>query len=339
MLTSVTETQWSLIDIKGNHYYSIYPIEFGLATIGRLPDNTIFLEDRVLSRHHARIDIQEPNGPITLVDLGSANGTMLHGKKILAPCQLSFGDVITFGANTELKLLTTKSVEMTQHHQLFHQHNLSPGANYFNREYFDFTLNQAIRRKLIGGQNVSLIKMSVDRYTDLKKEHGPLAMTTMKALLAKIVTQYLATLKAKRYIFATTGEEELAIMLLNQNIKQSMDIGLAIIEQFNGVTVNYENKKFAPRLIFGVASVRQGVQNVSEIHNRVDSAINNVRNEGSDHTLAYFSEPTHNLPIPKNHHDNEDEEGNGKTTFVNLSEDLNNFSPSQLRFLRGFTLD
>lgn len=48
--------------------------------IGRGPDNTIVLEHGLVSRHHARLDLQ--NGQVILIDVGSANGTVVTGSKI-----------------------------------------------------------------------------------------------------------------------------------------------------------------------------------------------------------------------------------------------------------------
>ncbi len=73
----------------------------GGATIGRSPDNSIRIEDTLLSRRHAQIELK--NGGFWLTDLGSSNGTFVNGERLTAPRELRTGDEITFG-NTHLSV-------------------------------------------------------------------------------------------------------------------------------------------------------------------------------------------------------------------------------------------
>ncbi len=68
------------------------------ATVGRLPENTIYIPDERLSREHARIDFQD--GKFVLTDLGSRNGTAVNGALISTPQPLNNGDTIELGSNT-----------------------------------------------------------------------------------------------------------------------------------------------------------------------------------------------------------------------------------------------
>ena len=49
-------------------------------TIGRAPDNTLVLDDPLISKHHARIDVS-PNG-LVVTDLGSTNGIYVEGQRV-----------------------------------------------------------------------------------------------------------------------------------------------------------------------------------------------------------------------------------------------------------------
>jgi DNA-binding response OmpR family regulator len=61
-------------------------------TIGRWQDNDIIIDDRWVSRHHARVRRQ---GEQYLVeDLGSKNGTMVSGQRIAGPTRLGDGDEV-----------------------------------------------------------------------------------------------------------------------------------------------------------------------------------------------------------------------------------------------------
>jgi hypothetical protein len=74
-------------------------------TIGRAADNVIRIDDRRVSRHHARIVTRE--GGLVLVDLGSTNGTWVGGLRI-SEIALGVGDRIEIGRGAaELRLEAT----------------------------------------------------------------------------------------------------------------------------------------------------------------------------------------------------------------------------------------
>lgn len=69
--------------------------EHAALTIGRDPANDVVLEDSSLSRNHARLTWRD--GTAMLEDLGSRNGTLVNGDRILEPRQVRGGDEILFG--------------------------------------------------------------------------------------------------------------------------------------------------------------------------------------------------------------------------------------------------
>lgn len=83
------------LDISGVRY----PVPDGGLTIGRSSDSALHLADEVVSRQHARIELQR--GAFTLVNLNSANGTFVHGRRIQERL-LRDGDEIRIGRNQML---------------------------------------------------------------------------------------------------------------------------------------------------------------------------------------------------------------------------------------------
>ncbi len=64
--------------------------------IGRLPVCEIFLDENVVSRRHA--EVYSINSKYHVHDTGSRNGTMVNGKRITQPTELSPGDIIGVGS-------------------------------------------------------------------------------------------------------------------------------------------------------------------------------------------------------------------------------------------------
>ncbi len=69
-----------------------FPIP-GTLLVGREQDCDLIIDDKLLSRHHARLRLED--GALTVEDLGSANGTFVNGQRI-EHCLLQAGDEIRF---------------------------------------------------------------------------------------------------------------------------------------------------------------------------------------------------------------------------------------------------
>ncbi len=74
------------------------PLAKDRVTIGRSRESDIFLPDQWLSRHHA--EIRAASGGFAVVDLGSKNGTLVNGVRIVEGRPLRHGDTITLGEHT-----------------------------------------------------------------------------------------------------------------------------------------------------------------------------------------------------------------------------------------------
>src|SRR5882672_8700422 len=66
-------------------------------TLGRHPDNTIQILDRIVSKNHCHID-SGADGRFVLKDLGSLNGTFINGDRVSGERALQSGDEISLGS-------------------------------------------------------------------------------------------------------------------------------------------------------------------------------------------------------------------------------------------------
>ena len=79
-----------------------------VSAVGRTDENDISLPDISISRHHARLH-QQNDGSYVLQDLGSSNGTHVHGRRVNRPVRILIGDRVHFG-NIECILSQTTGV-------------------------------------------------------------------------------------------------------------------------------------------------------------------------------------------------------------------------------------
>ena len=63
--------------------------------IGREADGPLQLDDRQVSRRHARVTPREARAWVE--DLGSTNGTFVNGARVTTPRRLGKGDVVRVG--------------------------------------------------------------------------------------------------------------------------------------------------------------------------------------------------------------------------------------------------
>jgi pSer/pThr/pTyr-binding forkhead associated (FHA) protein len=72
----IVKTSWYLVASSGPSSISAFQLVGPSITIGRTSDNDIVLDDNMVSRHHARLELQA--NTYVLTDLGSANGTWVN---------------------------------------------------------------------------------------------------------------------------------------------------------------------------------------------------------------------------------------------------------------------
>lgn len=70
---------YALVVAKGTRSGMTWVLPAGVTTVGRHPDNDIFLDDITVSRHHCRF-ISGPDG-LEVEDSGSTNGTYVNGRR------------------------------------------------------------------------------------------------------------------------------------------------------------------------------------------------------------------------------------------------------------------
>jgi pSer/pThr/pTyr-binding forkhead associated (FHA) protein len=92
----------SLFVSAGPNRGELYVFKGDETVIGRDPGCSFQLTDERISRRHIRIIVDHnenaPTGRHVLIDLGSANGTVVNGAKVAGPVLLKDGDQIDLGA-------------------------------------------------------------------------------------------------------------------------------------------------------------------------------------------------------------------------------------------------
>jgi len=91
---------WTITVRSPNAEPRQYTLKPGNNTIGRMSGNDIVILDPSASRFHAKIEYDEDDGSLSLIDLGSTNGTFINRDRITEPRPLNEQDLIRIGQHT-----------------------------------------------------------------------------------------------------------------------------------------------------------------------------------------------------------------------------------------------
>jgi pSer/pThr/pTyr-binding forkhead associated (FHA) protein len=80
---------------RGDDFLEEIPLSRAVMGLGRHPQNDIVLDDRSLSRFHARVERRGDR--FVVVDCGAQNGVHLNGERVVGESELAAGDRITLG--------------------------------------------------------------------------------------------------------------------------------------------------------------------------------------------------------------------------------------------------
>lgn len=89
-----------LVIIDGPLAGTTMPLGNGQITLGRAAGNSVVLDDEFVSSHHARIFRDPGSGGWAIEDLGSTNGTVVGGKKLIEAAVLPARVPVRIGATT-----------------------------------------------------------------------------------------------------------------------------------------------------------------------------------------------------------------------------------------------
>lgn len=138
----------------------------GVYIIGRSRSADFLINDRSASRRHARVTVT--SGQTQLEDLGSKNGTLVNGARLVGSRRLNVGDRITIG-NQHFTLSTAASHdEDTSHSLIVEDAEWGPSSDQTERtlDLLDVLINEQVRGREQAVALAQLVVTSVDEMLD-----------------------------------------------------------------------------------------------------------------------------------------------------------------------------
>jgi two-component system, cell cycle response regulator len=165
-LPSRTEEGFALYVLRGSQAGAVYMLEQESVMLGRSQDADLKLGEEGVSRLHARFAMD--SGSVSVVDLGSRNGTFVNGERISEPHGLLDGDQIAIG-NVVLRFAVQPVGEIKLAHDTYEASVRDPLTSLYNRRYAELLLEEATRND--AGYR-SLCMLHIDGLHEINERQG-----------------------------------------------------------------------------------------------------------------------------------------------------------------------
>ena len=193
-----------MLVFEGAQLVAALPVVEGELLVGRAPECSLRVHDPEVSRRHCSIACS--GGAVALQDLGSANGTFLHGQRVGA-AQVEHGDVATLG-QVLLKFVRMGSPEWEVHCALFEQIYSDELTGLLNRRGLRLRTD-ALLATLPAGTPLALLMLDLDRFKQVNDRFGHVAGDQA---IRDAGAQLRAALPSDT-VAARLGGEEFAVLL------------------------------------------------------------------------------------------------------------------------------
>lgn len=218
--------------------------------IGRAVESGIFVDDRSLSRSHARIDIL-PVG-VSIIDLGSTNKTLVNGQTLppLVPCELKDNDQIKTG-NVIFKFLEKGNIEAVANQALFEKASRDALTGAFSKGSLLERGPELMKRSDVLNEPISAIVFDIDHFKKINDTYGHPGGDVVLKELGRIVSQKLIR---SNDFFARFGGEEFVLILPGATLKVAGEIAERIRTTVENHEFLFEEKRIFVTISIGVAT-------------------------------------------------------------------------------------
>jgi diguanylate cyclase (GGDEF)-like protein len=238
-----------LIVISGRQMGQVFQITARESSIGRADDADLRIRDASISRHHAAVYL-DGESRCRVRDLGSTTGTFVNGCRI-QDAELTAGDRIQLGRQTILKLEYHRRFEKEVCAQPSEKGTRDPLTDTFNRRYLDQHLEAGFRLATRHKEELSVLVVDVDRFEQVKDNHGHLAGDSVLRGIARVLGDRLRN----EDIVARRRGEEFVLVLRRTGRKGALALAEAVRSLVESAEFAYRSKSIKVTVSIGVATL------------------------------------------------------------------------------------
>ncbi len=253
-----------------------YPITQSDIVIGRSIESQVYIDDRSLSRTHAKFVVV--GNEVSIVDLGSTNKTMVNNVILvpLSACILKNNDQLKTG-NVVFKFLERGSIESLTTAVMYEKTQKDALTGAYSKGALLEKGPEAVKRAEVLNEELSVVTFDIDHFKKINDTHGHPAGDYILKELCRIVSSKL--IRAHDY-FARFGGEEFVLILQGTPQKIAGDVAERIRLTIETSEFVFDNKKIPVTISVGVST--RGPQEVdwASLYDRADKALYQSKQTG-----------------------------------------------------------
>lgn len=253
-----------------------FPLTQIETVIGRSTEAVVSIDDRSLSRSHARIIYT--GSEVSIIDLGSTNKTIVNGRTLppLAPCPLVNNDQIKVG-NVVLKFLEKGSLEALSNQAMHEKANKDALTGIYSKGFLIERAPETIRRTKALKEELSLIVFDIDFFKKINDGFGHPGGDYVLKELCRIVSSNLIR---SNDLFSRYGGEEFVLILSGTSLTTAQDIGERIRLTIESSQFNYEGRGIPVTVSVGVSTLHENEDDWNIVFKRADTALYQSKQTG-----------------------------------------------------------
>lgn len=259
-----------------------FPLTQAECIIGRSVECQIFIDDKSVSRSHARINVAGKE--VALMDMGSSNKTIINGKVLqeMTPYKLNNNDQIKTG-NVIFKFLESGNLEAITNKEMNDKAEKDALTGAYSKGALLEKGPEAIKRSEFLVEELSVLVFDIDFFKKVNDTYGHAAGDYVLKTLANIVGMKMT--RAVDY-FARYGGEEFVILLQGTPIKTAIEVAERIRTTIETTQFVFEGKTIPVTISLGVASRTVSETSWEVLFKRADEALYKSKQSGRNRVTA-----------------------------------------------------
>ncbi|HPI39586.1 MAG TPA: diguanylate cyclase [Pseudobdellovibrionaceae bacterium] len=252
-----------------------YPITQSDIVIGRSVECQIYIDDRSLSRSHAKF--VAVGHDVSIIDLGSTNKTVVNGNVLppLSPCLLKNNDQLRTG-NVIFKFLEQGNIEAVSNMAIYEKSQRDALTGAYSKGALIDKGPEAIKRADVLDEPLSVVVFDIDFFKKINDTYGhPIGDFVLKELVAVITTKLIRS----NDFLARYGGEEFVLILSGANSDKASEVGERIRQTIESHQFKVEDKLIPVTISVGVTT-RVGKEDWATMFDRTDKALYTSKQTG-----------------------------------------------------------
>lgn len=237
--------------------------------IGRTIESQIYVDDKSLSRSHAKFVIV--GSTVSIIDLGSTNKTAVNGEVLppLAAYTLKNNDQIKTG-NVIFKFLERGSLEAVSNQAMYEKAQKDALTGAYSKGALLDKGPEAIKRSEILNEPLSVVTFDIDHFKKINDGYGhPGGDYVLKELGHLVISRLI---RANDF-FARYGGEEFVLILAGSPSKTAGEVGERIRQTIEGHDFVFEGKKIPVTVSVGISTKSAADTEWAALYDRADKAL------------------------------------------------------------------